>query len=333
MPRQMVGQDDPDVACAPNHHAVIASRPVFFIVGAGRSGTTWLQTLLSQDPAIATAPETKLFGGYLHLLQRRWHRETSWRSLYGDKTGIQKLVSEVEFEALMQHFAHAVLQRILETKPEAKYVLEKTPSHVHHAALISRVLPNSYFIHIIRDPRSVCKSLVEAGRGWGEYWAPEGPIDAAKEWRRSVEKGWEIDEMSGRYLEVRYEDLLTDPVVSLQRVLAWMGITVSDEHCATYVSNCSAAQLRRNDSAVSALLPTGQTGAFVRDKPAVDWAETLPRSWIRSIEWVAGEALVRAGYEPMLAPKRKPLRVWAKEQLERIEWRISATISGLARRL
>src|SRR5947208_10995760 len=48
--------------------------PFVFIVGAQRSGTTWLQRLLASHPAIAGGQESHLFSGYLAPLWQRWRQ-------------------------------------------------------------------------------------------------------------------------------------------------------------------------------------------------------------------------------------------------------------------
>jgi hypothetical protein len=47
-------------------------RRYVFVVGSPRSGTTWLQLLLAQHPAVATHQETHLFHNYLGPLERAY---------------------------------------------------------------------------------------------------------------------------------------------------------------------------------------------------------------------------------------------------------------------
>ena len=48
-----------------------------FIVGAPRSGTTWLQRLLATHPRIRTGQESKLFRWYIAPQLRMWAMETT----------------------------------------------------------------------------------------------------------------------------------------------------------------------------------------------------------------------------------------------------------------
>ena len=50
-----------------------------FIIGAPRSGTTWLQTMLAAHPSVCTSVELTLFDKYI----------TSWIEIWDKKNGIQ----------------------------------------------------------------------------------------------------------------------------------------------------------------------------------------------------------------------------------------------------
>jgi hypothetical protein len=116
---------------------VIARKRIVFLVGGPRSGTTWLQLLLSRSPRIATANETHLFTGYTCSLFSAWdHHQRNARAL-----GLHHLMSEEEYLDLIRNFACKVMLRILDKNPEADIVLEKTPDHVLHWSNILRVFP------------------------------------------------------------------------------------------------------------------------------------------------------------------------------------------------
>ena len=50
------------------------------IVGAQRSGTTWVQRLLASHPAIVSGQESHLFSSYLGPMWQRWHCSSSGTS-------------------------------------------------------------------------------------------------------------------------------------------------------------------------------------------------------------------------------------------------------------
>ena len=137
---------------------VIARKRIVFLVGGPRSGTTWLQLLLSRSPRIATANETHLFTGYTRSLFSAWkHHQRNARAL-----GLHHLMSEEEYLDLVRNFACKVMLRILDKKPEADVILEKTPDHILHWSNILKIFPDAHFLHIVSDPRSVVSSLCAA---------------------------------------------------------------------------------------------------------------------------------------------------------------------------
>ena len=73
-----------------------------------------------------------------------------------------RLLSDDDFDRLCAAFTGTVLQRIADTNLGAAVILEKTPDHVRHAPFIFRLLPEAWFLHIIRDPRGVVSSLAAA---------------------------------------------------------------------------------------------------------------------------------------------------------------------------
>ena len=91
-----------------------------------------------------------------------------------------------------------------------EWFLEKTPSHALYIPEIKQLLPDSRFIHLVRDCRDVVASLMTASQGWGASWAPssvelaaamwaQAPVDAAKVAAKNLSPQ--------EFREIRYEDL------------------------------------------------------------------------------------------------------------------------------
>ena len=108
----------------PELSEIISDKRLVFLVGAPRSGTTWLQLMLARSKRIATVNETHLFAVYMRsLLEGNETFRGNPRAI-----GLSPLFSEAEYSDITRQFASAVLARILATKPDADVILEKTPS-------------------------------------------------------------------------------------------------------------------------------------------------------------------------------------------------------------
>lgn len=190
-----------------------------FIIGAPRSGTTYLVNVLNRHPEIFITNETRVMtwaNRALNVLpENRWilarHRD--------------------EFLAHMRTELGAVIHRFylsLGAPPFARWG-DKNPHYADRKTdpaclmLIDEIFPDSQFIHLVRDAPRVVESIVRKG------WAP---LDQALDvWRRHVQHGRDFGQSIGseRYIELRYEDLLAAPQVSARRLLEFLRLPPSEE--------------------------------------------------------------------------------------------------------
>src|SRR5204862_3616663 len=121
--------------------------------------------------------------------------------------GLPAVLTVADFDEQVREFARTVYGKLLSLKPTARVVVDKTPENSLHIPLIRELFPNAGVLHIVRDGRDVAASMLSASRGWGRDWAPAQIRRAAETWRTCVESAC-AGAASGRYLQVRYEDLL-----------------------------------------------------------------------------------------------------------------------------
>lgn len=287
-----------------------------FLVGCPRSGTTWLQLLLAQHPAVATLPETHIFPDYVSPLLAK-HRGSDPARV----VGLGAIVGAEEFRDLCRDLVTKVLARALEDKPAATVILEKTPLHLNYTQDILELFPDARFVHIVRDPRAVSASLLDAGRDWGKAWAPQTALDAARMWNRSMLHGLQLRRLAGACTEVRYEELVASPVDELQRLLRALGLSADRDRCVAAVAACATDNVRseRQGMWVPASM-SGLVATTVRNAAPDGWRTELDGLQIETIEHVTRAMMQEFGFHPVRASaNRMSLRLRARLAADRLQ--------------
>lgn len=214
---------------APNYDG----RNLVFVVGCARSGTTWLQRLLSCHPCIYTGPESHIFAVNIGPQLQAWKK---MGALARRGIGLNGYFTEEEFlSTLKQYLASLLTPMIAQLGPNGLF-LEKSPPHSFFLREIFELLPRARVIHMLRDPRDVVSSLL-AGDEWMSWWAPKNARDAAGLWAKCVESVRNVapELGSGQFLEVRYESLSLSPTEVLRECIDFLGLEWCPEDIAKAV--------------------------------------------------------------------------------------------------
>ncbi len=314
-----------------------------FVVGCPRSGTTWVQLLLAQHPAVATTQETHLFQRYLGPLERHWRREMrAWNdeALAGERGyGLSPLLDAPAFDELCRGFARAVLERAKGEgdRSQGRILVEKTPGHLFHAGFIHRLFPAARFVHVVRDPRAVVASLLRAGRTWWGGWAPPGATEAARWWTEHVSSGLEMDSKGVPCRTVRYERLHEDAAGELRKLLAFLHLSAGAAFCRRAADRCRLERLRAGAPDVLSPRPLSEApeGFYARGRPA-GWRDELRRGEVAAVEHEAAPLMRRLGYRPVTGAGRTGRRPWrsrARAGLEVLRAAVDAGVDRVVSRL
>jgi hypothetical protein len=288
------------------------SYPKLFVVGCGRSGTTWVQDMLAGAPQVASTQEShvydSLYGpvvrhggrdprGWLKVLQRYdlGRREQRWVGLYWWVT--KRQLVDIAGEALAAHdmsteqIARRAVGRVFDCWFEgsagpATVLLEKTPSHIGSADVILESFPEAKIIEVVRDARDVCVSLEKQALTLG--WPPRDRAAQVRTWRRAVERGLALHadpRSASRTLRVRYEDIHARPVAELTRMFSFAGLDVDTATVESIVA--SNRIMKYKDRA---------DGRHRRKGIVGDWKNSLTGDDVALIEGEVGELMARLGY-------------------------------------
>jgi len=279
--------------------SLLRGKRLVFLVGAPRSGTTWLQLLLSRSPQVVSAQETHLFNLYLRPMVGEWNRIRQ----SGERIGLNQTLSEEEFRQLIRGASGYALARIAQNKPSADVILEKTPNHVQCWREILDVWPDAHFIHIIRDPRSVVSSLLVASRSWASQWASPKVTVNCERWISDVTSGRQIRSATPNYQEVAFQELLTNVPDVLMGLLAGIGAASSRAECERYAEECNIENLKAGNLKNAPFDVGKMHKESFRIGSSESWRDELSTWEIALIERLAGPLMLELGFKPVSRSK------------------------------
>ncbi len=190
-----------------------------FIVGMARSGTTLTETILSRHSDVFAAGELPMIGSI--NAQMRQFAKTQL-GFEGNFSGYLPLMPA-------NHFTDAgasCLKFVKERAGGQDFVrfTDKMPQNVFHLGLIAKMFPNARIIHIKRHPLDTCVScFFQRFRFGHEYsyqldWLGHYYRQYAltmRHWKRVLDLP---------ILEMRYEDLVTDPQGQSKKLVEFAGL-------------------------------------------------------------------------------------------------------------
>lgn len=273
----------------------ILDQDYLFIIGAPRSGTTWLQWMIGSHPQVCTSAELTLFSAYIKPWFDRWHGQKQATEAEDRVTyGLYYVWPQDEFEGWLRQFIAETYRRVRAAKPDATCILDKHPTDSTAVDVIHHFLPQARFIHIIRDGRDASLSMLDAGAkvGFrsGQQWAP-----AASHWNRMARAAFDARQYADQYLEIRYEDLLADPHAVMRRVFDFAALPITDDELAQIIAEhrIDVLKERRASAAVAGLVvPEGHYNKGVAGR----WRDAMTDEDCVVFEDLAGELLAELGY-------------------------------------
>ncbi|MCA9216263.1 MAG: sulfotransferase [Planctomycetales bacterium] len=185
--------------------------PVVFLAGALRSGTTLLRLMLDGHSKIRCPGEFDFIADSRHELGPNATVEQHWDNL--ERKRIFRDYGFTKPNASNYHdFVRNLIAQISE--PGETVVL---PIH-RRFEYLQEIVPNSRFIHLVRDPRDVAYSVIAMG------WA--GNVWHGSECWLGTETSWKHTSGSiaaDAQTMVRFEDLVREPEKTLGHLCEFMG--------------------------------------------------------------------------------------------------------------
>ena len=196
-----------------------------FVLGMPRSGTTLVEQIITSHADVHGAGE---FGELLRILRRDGHQDI--KNQYSSE------------KVKMLKWGEEYISALKKQAPNAKHVTDKMPSNFFAIGLIHLMLPNAKIIHVNRNPIDTCLScftqlfsytheysydLAELGQYYAVY------VRLMEHWRNVLPEG--------AFLDVKYEDIVSDQEMQTRRIIEYCGLEWSDA-CLDFHNNARPVQ-------------------------------------------------------------------------------------------
>jgi hypothetical protein len=281
--------------------AASSSDGPIFIVGVARSGTTLLRYMLCSHPRIYIPPESNFIPRFfrdrpgqtltrdqaLKIVQTVKQYGTFWRDWRGEPLEPRKLVDELDRPITPSSLIGAIYARYAQQYGASRWG-DKSTIYAGWIDLFVAMFPTAKIVHIIRDPRDVAVSSVDAYRGARFFYMD--PYYAARMWRSRISKGIAVGRSlpPEQYHEIRYEDLTAEPERRLRELCDFLG----EPFDAAMLEPGSEAQKHYHKFGIHERVRGGITTARTGR-----WHEDLSPADQRLVQKIAGDLMQEFGYQ------------------------------------
>ena len=202
----------------------------FFVIGAGRSGTTLLRLILAGHSRLHIPPETRFVRPLVRELPLSGQLTPAQIGravaiMTGDYRwpDMEIAASDLHHWALslpkpsLVDIIDLVYRRLL-TRADKPRFGDKTPIYFEIVPQLAALYPGAKFIHLIRDGRDVAISRIDLD--WDRYCERN-----RFEWALAMAKRREYIQSpyAGQILEGRYEDLVSNVEGTVRQICAFLG--------------------------------------------------------------------------------------------------------------
>jgi hypothetical protein len=270
---------------------------IVWIFGSARTGSTWLSRIMGElkGQTVWREPLVGALFGNLYY-ERAKH-------LIG-KTGKHYILGDGYRESWLEGIRTFVLKEAIGRFPEAagpsNYLIIKEPNGSAGAPLLSEAIPESRMILLVRDPRDVAASSMDAKRkgSWQyenrkrgeqkeESLADTDPNAFVKNRARSYLKAIGYTKQAyeahkGPKILVLYEELRADALGTMKHIYSTLGIPVDEGELSRAVKQHSWESIPEEEK--------GEGKVFRKATPG-GWREDLTPEQIVAVERITGSLL------------------------------------------
>jgi tetratricopeptide (TPR) repeat protein len=201
-------------------------RPIF-IVGMPRSGTSMVEQIFASHPKVAPGGELTIATDceLLHAQRRA-------------ELGLHGAVNPLDERerSLLTEVRERYIDQLLERDLDAEYVTDKLPGNFTRLAFIRLLFPEALIVHCGRHPIATCWSLFASNFALHDpyYNSLEHLAHYYRCYERLMSHWGSV--LQPPMMELRYEDLVSDPETQIRRLIAEAGLDWNDR-CMAFHAN------------------------------------------------------------------------------------------------
>lgn len=208
------------------------SKPIAFVLGAPRSGTTLLRVMLEGHPGLFVPPEMVL-GPYETMAER----EAGLEKRFWEKGGLRRAmmalrdIDVASARALVASWRDKTVREVyalLQDEIGDRMLVDKCPHLGMPDGSLERLhgwFPAARYVWIVRNPASVIRSLQNMPMAEVMLQGyPGGPRQVWETANRRIRSFLQDHVPEDRWAMIRYEDLVTDPPAALRTAARALGV-------------------------------------------------------------------------------------------------------------
>ncbi len=247
-----------------------------FVLGAPRSGTTFLQQVIDAHPEVLITDELRAAS----WLVQEAGKLREGRTVHGNPYPLTRGQAFAEY--LLDNTARLLLPFYLQQarragKPAIRYWGDKYPHYDEILHLMPRLFPEARYVLIHRDLRDTISSVMGTFQWSVERAAPFVCLIYDRYVRKADELTRESTVPAEHFLHVNYYDLNTDAAAEAGRLFAALGLGYPEATAARVreLTGIQAHSIRRSDRAPRPFQIEGSHQRWARDLSPVDLAVVL----------------------------------------------------------
>jgi hypothetical protein len=279
--------------------------PIVFVAGCGRSGTSYLRTVLDAHPDVFIPSESLFLTDYLKYGRYVPKRLLQWLFFHEPQLGCWYEKGAFPIEDVRTAIAR--VHEIAARDEGARIWGQKTPRFVRHMGLFNHHFEGIKWLLIYRDPRAVAASMLDSGQHTYSV------MHACRRWKndnREIVRMLRRNRTLPDVMLIKYEDLILNYGPMLESIFRFLSLDPIDRD-----------EVNRRGRPVffkrSRFKPNTIREDLNPDPRVVDsWRKRLVPAEIQYIEEACGQEMRIMGYEPVAAPGARRRKRFLVERMK-----------------